>query len=736
MTLGTCVRIAVATIVANVLAIGLVWACGPFIATFATVSVVDPPDPAAFVNGEIGVLRPRFRRETLAVGYRTLSGQPPLNISETSTASEAFPGDDFAWRGIPEKVLAPATANDAVPRTRRLVEYSTPPNCTQNAFDTAVATFELRQQHYGAGSASLRAWVEAQAAVFANCQEEPLMLPVPAPSSADALARSDRAYQTAAAYFYGMQYDEAARRFRAIGGDVESPWREYGRYLAARSLIRTATMGAGTAEARQQALKDAEQELLAVIRDPIAAPLQASAKGLLRFVRVRSQPFEELRAIATRLTSTTGEVSRSELNELTFLLDREIGNTIDFDYTDVPSVDRLRESHDLIDWIVAIQGRGPAARDRAVARWRETRSVPWLVAALTHLQEPHESASALLDAAAGIPPSSPSFATVAFLRVRLLIALDQKDAARGVLATLPDTVEPGVSAETINLYRAERLMTALSLDEFLVAAPRQALWGLEPTPATASFDEDSATVLESRFTLDRLIDSGISTTLPSRLRARVAVAGFTRAIVLDRHDVARRIAPVLKTLAPQLAADIDRYLQETTPAGQKRAAVLLILRTPGMTPEVPGLDDSVSIDYVEPRRIFGVFTNVWWCGKSDRRPFRGSAASELIHTLYPDHTVPYPAFVTAEERAVVERELAAIDATGPATRFLATAALEWARERPADPDAAEALGRIVSGWRRACRDQADADLSRRSFQALHRQFPNSEWAKRNKYWYR
>lgn len=115
---------------------------------------------------------------------------------------------------------------------------------------------------------------------------------------------------------------------------------------------------------------------------------------------------------------------------------------------------------------------------------------------------------------------------------------------------------------------------------------------------------------------------------------------------------------------------------------------------------------------------------------------RGEAGSELIHTLYPDHVVPYPSFVSTAQQRVVEQELAALDATGHATRFLATAALDWARERPRDPEAAEALSRIVVLWRRACRDAADFELSRRSFQTLHRQFKNSEWAKQTPFWYR
>lgn len=383
-----------------------------------------------------------------------------------------------------------------------------------------------------------------------------------------------------------------------------------------------------------------------------------------------------------------------------------------------------------------MQGSGPEARDRAIARWRDNRSVPWLVAALTHLRGPHDAASALLDAAAAVPPSSPAFATVAFLRVRLLIGLGRQDAARALLATLPDAVAPGVSAETINLYRAERLMVASTLDELLTAAPRQSLWAIAWLPANQSFDEDAAVTLADRFPLDRLIESGLSTALPSRLRVRLAIAGFTRAVLLNRHDSARRIAPVLRTVAPGLKADVDRYLQETTPAAQQRAAVLLILRTPGMTTAVRGLDDSVSVDFMEPRRRFESYAATWWCGRVDTTPARGTAASELIHALYPNHTIPYPAFITKEARVTVERELAAIDATGHAARFLATAALTWARERPADPDAAEALARIVFAWPRACRDQSDAELSRRSFQALHRQFPTSEWAKRTKYWHR
>ena len=107
---------------------------------------------------------------------------------------------------------------------------------------SAVRTLTARVAQYGESSPQARDWIRAQNAVFSNCSGDSLVLPEPAPASADPLTRADRAYQAAAAYFYGLHYDEAVTRFRAIAGDTSSPWRPYGRYMAARALIRQAVV--------------------------------------------------------------------------------------------------------------------------------------------------------------------------------------------------------------------------------------------------------------------------------------------------------------------------------------------------------------------------------------------------------------------------------------------------------------------------------------------------------------
>jgi hypothetical protein len=731
------IQIIVAAAIANLIATGLVLACGPDIEPFPTVAAMEPADWPAFERGQIGVIRPHYRRVVLAMAYRVLNAQPPLRV-DRDAASAASRQDE--WDKIKNDVLGTAVVQPVPARTRRVRDYVVPLNCLDDAFATAVRTFNDRQSRYGAGSPELRAWVAAQAAVFANCDEEPLVLPEAAPANADALTRADRAYQSAAAYFYAMQFDEAARRFRAIGDDASSPWRPYGRYLSARARIRTVTMASSPSAAElEEGFADAEQQLTEVIADPVAAPVHASARGLIAFVQLRIRPADQRRILAEQIT-TAAAVPSQALDDFEYALRGVVTDYTEAGYETMAPA--LRGAPEVVDWIATMKSTvGTAGRDHAIARWRDTRSVAWLVAALTHANGEHEAADALLAAAAAIPSSAAAFPTVSFLRVRLLIALNRVDEARRVLATLPDEAGPGVLQETVNLYRGERLMVASTLEEFLKAAPRRSLpgvteFGNEYTPMV-TFDEDAAVTLAQRLPLDRMIEAGVSTTLPGRLRTRVAVAAFTRAILLNRHDAARRVVPALRALAPQIAADLDRYMSETTADAQHRAAVLLLLRTPGMTKDVRGLEDIYSHDLVEPRRSFENFVPVWWCAPSNvNKPARGEAASELIHALYPSHIVPYPSFITAAERAAVEQELAALDAIGQATRYLAAASLEWAEQRPQDPLAAEALSRVVNGWRRACRDAADAELARRAFETLHRQFAGSDWAKRTPYWYR
>jgi len=104
--------------------------------------------------------------------------------------------------------------------------------------------------------------------------------------------------------------------------------------------------------------------------------------------------------------------------------------------------------------------------------------------------------------------------------------------------------------------------------------------------------------------------------------------------------------------------------------------------------------------------------------------------------LYDRGHVPYPAFMTEDDRTASEREIQALAAAGAARSYLGAEAVRWARAKPADPNLAEALSQVVWGWRFSCGDNEAWDVARQAFNSLHRLFPQSEWAQRTKYWYK
>jgi len=740
-------RIVGGTIVAVIGAAAYVLACGPFLTELRPVLTVTPADRVGYTRGDLGIVRPQFARRYLLQAYRRLNGRPALaNVfgprpSVDSRLPSPSPLDE--WLAFRAPILKDADAGVTVrPFTtdRSIGNYQSFPNCLDDAFRAAVATGKARAARFGDGAA-LRDWTLAQDAVFANCSGKELILPKPAPESSDALTRADRAYQTAAAYFYAVRYVEAADAFRAIGEDASSPWRPYGRYMAARVLIREATI---PEKVRPELLERADTELRRVIADPSASVVHESARGLLNFVAVRLHPGERLKTLAASLVGGD-TVSDRDLAEYQWVMDKLLGDTTDYSYADVRDRDAIVRSADLNDWVVAMQGGGPLSLERALAQWKRTRSAAWLVATMWKLPAGHPDAPAALDAAAAIDTSSPAYPTLAFLRARFMAEAGNVGQARTLLASLPSAPGAGFDVEAVNLLAAERMKLATSFEELLLNAPRAIAAAVSdgipeaPSKRVPVFDADAGIVFSERLPLTRLVDASLSSALPDRLRLHVASAAFTRAVLLKRDEDALKLVPALRVLAPSLSADLDRF-QQAAPADRHIAAVFLLLRTPGLGTRVTGLEDDVTLAETEPSRKFDhLFRRNWWCGV--RQPsYERQATPPQVAFVYPGGDVPSPSFLTSGERAAAEQELAALDRIGNGTIYLATEAVAWAKGRPSDQNAAEALAHAVEGTRwAACFDEKDPKAttraSRAAFQTLHRLFPDSEWAKRTKYWY-
>ena len=724
-----------------------VLACGPFLSDLLPVETVRPGDLNGYsYRGELGVVRPHFARRYLVQAYRRMTGQEPLRA-----VGRMKPFDDEAqreahqqWSELHVRVdgKSPGIGID-----RNIGDYQFIVNCLGSAYAAAAKTLTERMGRYGTTSAEVRDWLAAQDRVFENCTSERLVLPEPAPAGADAFVRGDRNYQIAAAYFYAMQYDEAIRRFREIAADQTSPWRPYGRYLAARALLRQATTAKELDRAK---LSAAEAEFRGVLQDAGASFLHASARGLLDRIALRANPMERLRVLSAALS--TRDVGDQELRDYEALMDAALGDTTVIDDEAVADRAALGATSDMNDWILVMQSIAPGAAARALAKWKESHALPWLAAALWKAPAGSADVPALVDAAARIDQSSPAYYTIAFLRVRLLALSDRSDEARAVLATLP--ARAGLygkppDAETFNLISALRFKLARSLDELLVAAPRavvghregawnDAEYGATPTgQEDPVFDDDAGIVFSTRLPLADLVTSAKSNALQPRLRLRVASAAFVRAWLLDRFDQALAVAPVLRQLSPSLAADMRQFETAATAQDRHIAGLRLVLRTPGLHASVKGIEDDEDHSHKELSRQFDhTFRRNWWCGRDDERGrYPGDSDSQVMQFLYPGGVVPYPVFLEKAEIAGVEAERDAIGTLGPAPNYLAAEAVKWARARPSDLDAAEALAHAVEGTRWGCTNDETTRMSRAAFQTLHQLFPKTEWARKTKYWY-
>ena len=408
-----------------------------------------------------------------------------------------------------------------------------------------------------------------------------------------------------------------------------------------------------------------------------------------------------LHELAERLT-TGSDPSRPDLIDYTMLMDQLIGSADEYEYANIRDRERLIAGDDLTDWILALQGSGPGGWDRATARWSATHAVPWLVASMWRIPPDASLVPDLLRAAGAVGADSPAFATVAFLRVRLLIARGERGEAVRVLDTLPDRSSASIPAESINLFRALRLQAADTLVAWLHAAPRLSVASGESfgftspyeNPSDTTLDVDAALALSESFPLSRLVEAASSDLLPTRLRLMVASEAWTRAIQLRDDGAGEHLAGLLRQLAPVLTSDMDRYLSVT---GDERhyAGVLTLLRWPTFRNYMPlaeqGHDGEVPRFSGPSASLAGGVQKFWWCAFGPMRtwtaagPYEETPFTRLPQVVYQSARIPPPAFLTETERARASREFEQLASFGTAPNYLSNEAITWARTRPRMP---------------------------------------------------
>jgi hypothetical protein len=283
---------------------------------------------------------------------------------------------------------------------------------------------------------------------------------------------------------------------------------------------------------------------------------------------------------------------------------------------------------DLDDWLAAFKLGGDPSH--AIAKWKQSGSVAWLVASLASIKGSDPNAAELLKAAEQVRPDAPAYVTAEFHVDRILIEQGKYEEARARLDTI--LARPGaIPPSTVNQFLSLRLKLARNLDEYLESAlrypvaiegdvypdefnnpymQRYAPGPLDDVQMLATgplFDADSTQVIDGWLPLSVLKQIARSNILPPKLRARVALSVWVRAVVIGDRETARDLAPIVGNLIPALKPSLDAWLAAKTPDDKRFEVALTILRNPGMRPYVEsGMGRLTPLGETNPYR------DNWW----------------------------------------------------------------------------------------------------------------------------
>ncbi len=730
--------------------------------SFAPEHHVPTRDLSGYAAGRLGVLPGSYWRVFLALAWRAGNGHP-LSADETAalrldqwrvgpTGTDWTARHDDAQNGVAGWLAAREQAGGRpvkIEVERATPDYSFFLNCPVDAFNRARQTLAERQRQSAATPPWVARWLAQQDAVFANCSPEglrfgdvsqpPAVLPPALPADAPAWLRADHAYQTAAALFYAGQYQAARQRFLAIALDGSSPWQPLGAYLAARCLLRQATLAVGpdrqpehSARTRQW-LETARQELQA------QAPHDAPAGALLTWVDARLRPAERASELGRTLDHVPLDAAAVRaLSDYLVLLDG---------LEQSPGL--MQAADPMTRWIGAMQAGDDTAQAAAMAlARREGNHAPagsalatlWLAPLLSHAQ-PAGTAPAARQlspaerrAAEAVPPSAPLYLHLRYHLLRLQIQAGQAAAADAEVSRLLAHPPQPMDRATRNRWLALKLVTAPTLEGFLAAAPRQraepeagtpiaradaasapASSAATTTPPDTGLDEDFPRRLYRALPLSVLKTLPGRADLPPALKTELIEAVWTRAVLLGDWATADTWAPTLAQGRATTAALYTRFVQARTPEAKRLAATVIFVNTPELHPH-----------RINPQ---GNPTE-WGCAGW------GTGEQDPLNAVL-------PAFLSPAQQAEARREQAVLDALPNRNAYLAPTLLTWAQGKPADPEAPKALHFFVASTRNECRPPLPANgqplpeptYSREAFRTLHRLWPDSGWARSTKYYY-
>lgn len=806
-------------------------ACAPEFPFYVLTESIRPDFPLSkYADGDLGIVQTSYAKSYLCVAYRYFSDRP-LNASEKKNIMRLWQTrlrDSVSLTGnyLYEKATQYLNNRDKIlakkkKRDDEWAAYSYTDNISADAFNRTKLRQEELIKRYGLTNPLVKEWQTAQDIVFDVAHDGKLrsLAKLSAQAAADPLLTDCRDYQEAALAFYAKDLSLASKLFTAIASDRASPYNTLASYMVARTMANAVTSGDDKGD------EDKTRAFIEALKKEHSgesgAEYRQDLDDLLDPIRNQYLSREELVSnMAEAVMQKDNERFGSNVGDLTYSMDEmpststagaaPAGETTGAQPQVVPDSSATKEEeekskyyedraklmskHDITDWLdtfqfssdafafdgiptIKVKKRVLATRaQHAIDMYRKTKSLPWLVAAVS-LSQPNmdidksENAD-LLKAAQAVPAASPAYETISFYLINRLIARGEKAEAHSKLASILSQSDSSLPPSARNLFQAQMLNVARNPDEYLKNAVMRAPdmeQGYTNLPAAwekrmraekyftdgQCLDDKIADDLNIHLPLDRWLKLARSAGLSDEFRARVLRTTWLRAHLLGRGDVARSISAEVCKYYPRQASLI-KLCDSTTGNDSRYNLGKLCLRNFGMSPYlasglerdghglsefhyyndnfwVPlalsprpkGAKDDYSSEYVDELEYPGGQT------VEDEESQLQAQMSYVYAKLKESSIAP---LLSEGERKQAQKEALALTKMPPA-RVFGEATFAKLKTNPQDPDVAEMLYRLVKLAKWSARTRTSSQFSHQAHNILQARFKSSKWAKDAPYWY-
>jgi hypothetical protein len=248
-------------------------------------------------------------------------------------------------------------------------------------------------------------------------------------------------------------------------------------------------------------------------------------------------------------------------------------------------------------------------------------------------------------------------------------------------------------------------------------------------PNPRYFDTDATAAMSFVMPLPLMAQVAQSDRLPPNMQRDVALAVWTRAVLLDDAEIANSVIPTVARHFPQYGAGWKAYQSAATPQQKKIEAALLLLRLPGASPWF-----AAGLGYPYMRDVIGLVATRWWEHADADNQAAPDAPDDV--TLCDDCALPLqfaaPAFLTPQDRERARNEVARLRQLPGAPAYLGAIIIAWANAQPRDPRVPEALHFVVRATRYG---EMNTGTSKAAYLLLHNRYRRNPWTSKTPLWF-